>query len=98
MYALAISPHKQETPYRTPADRAFLLFFYSFQGSGIDSGRREPTTRSLAVAPLCLHRRQVRPDYRLPTTDYYGDSRDISMYALAGAMPRLPTTDYRLLK
>ena len=32
-------------------------------------------------------RKQMRPDYRLPITDHYADSRIISMYALASNTP-----------
>ena len=31
---------------------------------------------------------------RVPTTGYYDDSLVLSMCALAGVVPQLPTTDY----
>ena len=34
---------------------------------------------------------------RLPITDYFADIGNVSMDALAGVTPRLPTTDHRLL-
>ena len=35
---------------------------------------RLPITKTIVPVPLCMHRRQARPDYRLPITDYKTDS------------------------
>jgi len=49
---------------------------------------------SLAVASLCMHWRQMRPDHRLPTTNFDIGLNTNLTQRLARPDYRPPTTDY----